>query len=94
MDAKSIATFARNAASTFFSVKRTVSASGLSIFATLSGRPMSCAYSNEAGAALLNGCSLSIMRLKENSTSSALNSRVGLNHSVEWNLTPRRSLKV
>src|SRR5450830_480478 len=34
------------------------------------------------------------MRLYENTTSSALKSRVGVNLAVVWNLTPWRSLKV
>ena len=34
------------------------------------------------------------MRLYENSTSSALKSRVGVNLPLLWNFTPGRSLKV
>ena len=34
------------------------------------------------------------MRFQENSTSSALKSRVGLKLALLWNLTPLRSLKV
>ena len=44
-EAKSMARLARNAASTSLSAMRTVSGSGASSLAMLSGRPMSCAYS-------------------------------------------------
>ncbi len=47
--------------------------------------PMSVKYGNSVGYALRNGSSLLIMRLKVNSTSSALNSRVGLKYGVVWN---------
>ncbi|MNN52188.1 hypothetical protein D3C81_1668710 [compost metagenome] len=56
--------------------------------------PMSVKYGNSVGYALRNGMSLSSIRLKVNSTSSALNARVGLKNSVVWNLTPSRRWKV
>ncbi|MOA46472.1 hypothetical protein D3C78_1689900 [compost metagenome] len=68
-----------------------------SVFSTavmLLSRPVSEAYGNSTLYALRNGWFLSIIRMKLNTTSSALKSRDGVKYSVVWNLTPLRSLKV
>ncbi len=80
-----MARFWMNAASTSLRVNPTVWSSTLSILVMLVSIPMSVKYGNSVGYALRNGSSLLIMRLKVNSTSSALNSRVGLKYGVVWN---------
>ncbi|MNG18716.1 hypothetical protein D3C84_1028070 [compost metagenome] len=94
IEAKLMAMFWMNAASTSLRVNLTVLSSTLSILVMLVSIPMSVKYGNSVGYALRNGSSLLIMRLKVNSTSSALNSRVGLKYGVVWNLTPSRRWKV
>ena len=57
--------------------------------------PMSSKYANVWPAVnLWNGWLSSAIRYHENSTSSALKSRVGLKFALLWNLTPLRSLNV
>ena len=70
--------FWMNGAFTSFSVKRTVYGSTFSTLSISLSRPMSVKYGNCAGYALLNGMFGSSMRWNVNTTSSALNSRVGL----------------
>src|SRR6201999_493737 len=94
IDAYSIARFWMNGALTSFSVNLTVYGSTFSTFVISLSSPMSLKYGNCTGYALRNGWFGSSMRWNVNTTSSALNSRVGLNQDVVWNLTPWRRWNV
>src|ERR1700756_1626786 len=88
IDAYSIARFWMNGALTSFSVNLTVYGSTFSTLVISLSRPISVKYGNCTGYALRNGWFGSSMRWNENTTSSALNSRVGLKNDVVWNFTP------
>jgi len=87
-------TFSTLVISLSFSVNFTVYGSTFSTFAISLSRPMSVKYGNDTGYALRNGWFGSSMRSNVNTTSSALNSRVGLKKAVVWNFTPWRRWKV
>ena len=86
---------AMNGASFVFRVNLTVMSSTFSIDWIRSGKPMPEKYSQAAPATYwFQGLSVLSCRSKENSTSSALRSRVGVKNEVVWNFTPGRSLNV
>jgi hypothetical protein len=76
------------------SVKRTRSGDSASMRETICASPRLCGYTKVAGKARLNGCCGSVSRRQVKSTSSALNSRVGVKNGVVWKRTPGRSSKV